>query len=364
MALQNAKKHIKIIGVVVIAVLVVSIAAGITLTTQPKTSENTSNNAVISYAGGTCEAPVYVAYEKGFFKDEGLNVTLIKAGFEQLKISLDSGAIDATQANFAWFKPIEQGLNIKLTAGIHTGCISLVTPSTSGIKTIADLKGKAVGVDSIGGGPQIALSAKLRELGIDPTTEIQWKAYPSPQLDEAINKGEIVAYMTWDPFPSKAVLEKGYINLFDIGRDAPFNTSYCCFVGVNGNVVKNDPEKAAAITRAILKAAQWVGEHPEEAAQIEIDRGYVGGDVNLNAQLLASYDWQPSISQAKDNIRYFITEQKAQGILDSGTNVDDLYNRVFAQVVPDSEFEGAPAAEITAPSTEPMPDCCAGEGGS
>ncbi|HSV49488.1 MAG TPA: ABC transporter substrate-binding protein [Candidatus Acidoferrales bacterium] len=357
------KNQYKIIGIVILAILVISIAAGITLVTQPQTNNTGLKTAVISYAGGTCEAPVFIAYEKGFFKDEGLNVTLIQAGFEQLKISLDSGAIDATQANFAWFKPIEQGFNIKLAAGIHTGCISLVTPNNSGIHSIADLKGKAVGVDSIGGGPQIALSAKLRELGINPTTEIQWKAYPSPQLDEAINKGEIVAYMTWDPFPSKAVSEKGYINLFDIGKDAPFNTSYCCFVGINGNVVQNDPEKAAAITRAILKAAQWVGEHPEEAAQISIDKGYVGGNTNLNARLLASYDWEPSISKAKDNIRYFITEQKAQGILDSTTNVEDLYNRVFAQVVPDSEFVAAPAAEISAPhetttNSTSQGDCC------
>lgn len=352
----------KIIGIVIVAVLAVSLAAGIALNTKPPTSESGLKKAVVSYAGGTCEAPVYIAYEKGFFRDEGLDVTLVKAGFEQLKISLDTGEIDATQANFAWFKPIEQNLNIKLTAGIHTGCISLVTPGDSGIKTIADLKGKAVGVDSIGGGPQIALSAKLRELGINPITEIEWKAYPSAQLDEAINKGEIVAYMTWDPFPSKAVSEKGYINLYDIGKDAPLNTSYCCFVGINGKVVEENPEKAAAITRAILKAAEWVGEHPQEAAQIELDKEYVGGNVDLNSHLLASYSWEPSISQAKENIRYFITEQKAQGILDSSTSVDDLYNRVFAQVIPDSEFATtAPAAEVTAPSTEPMPT---GEGGS
>jgi NitT/TauT family transport system substrate-binding protein len=320
--------QIKIIGIVVVMVLVVSFAAGIILNTQQA-------KTVISYAGGTCKAPIYVAYQKGFFKDEGLDVDLVQAGFDQLKLSLDSGDIDATQANFAWFKPIEQGLNIKLTAGIHTGCISLVTPSNSGIQTIADLKGKAVGVDSIGGGPQIALSAKLREVGINPTTEVEWKAYPGPQLDEAINKGEIVAYMTWDPFPAQALEEKGYISLLDIGIDEPFNSSYCCFIGINGKVVEQDPAKAAAITRAIVRAAEWVGEHPQEAAQIAVDNHYIGGNVDLNARLLASYDWQPSISQAKDNVQYWISEQKAQGILESSTSVDDLYNRAFAEVIAD-----------------------------
>jgi NitT/TauT family transport system substrate-binding protein len=253
---------------------------------------------------------------------------------------LDSGQIDAAQANYAWFRPIEQGLHLKLTGGLHTGCVSLVTPGDSNIKTIADLKGKAVGVDAIGGAPQIALTAKLKEIGINPTTEIQWKAYPGAQLDDAIDKGEIVAYITWDPFPSIAVAEKGYTRLLDLGTDPTFSHTYCCFLGINTEVVEQDPEKAAAITRAILKAAQWVGEHPQEAAQIEIEKGYIGGDFELNTRLLGSYDWEPSITKAKDSIRYFITEQKAQGILDSTTNVDELYNRAFAQVVPDSEFGG------------------------
>lgn len=355
---MKRKRWHKLAGLVLSIGVLLSIAAGCSSSgsENPSTAPDTSGTSdvsnassapsetnqlkkvVISYAGGTCEAPVYVAYHKGFFEEEGLDVELIQAGFDQLKLSLDSGDIDATQANFAWFKPIEQGLNIKLTAGIHTGCIKAVTPADSGIKSIADLKGKAIGVDSIGGGPQIALSAKLREAGINPTTEVEWKAYPGPQLDEAINKGEIAAYMTWDPFPTQAHDHNNYNYLLDIGADDPFKNNYCCFVGVSGKVVKEDPEKAAAITRALLKAAEWVGENPEEAAQIEIDNKYVGGDVKLNSSLLASYNWEPSIQQAKDNIHYFIEEQKTQGILESGTSEEDLYNRVFAEVIP--EYNG------------------------
>jgi NitT/TauT family transport system substrate-binding protein len=97
-------------------------------------------------------APTFVAFQKGFFKAEGLDVELVQMAFDQLKQGLTTGKVDAAQANFAWFKPIEQGMNIKLVAGIHTGCIKAVTPSDSGIKTIADLKGKTIGVDAIGAG--------------------------------------------------------------------------------------------------------------------------------------------------------------------------------------------------------------------
>lgn len=137
---------------------------------------------VVSYAGGTCEAPIYVAYHNGFFKDEGLDVELIQADFEQLKTGVASGKIDASIGNFSWFKPIEQGLKVKLTGGVHAGCIQAVAPPNSGITKVADLKGKTIGVEAIGGGPMITLSIELKKLGIDPKTDVQWKAYPPPQL--------------------------------------------------------------------------------------------------------------------------------------------------------------------------------------
>ncbi|HCF49309.1 MAG TPA: ABC transporter substrate-binding protein [Syntrophomonas sp.] len=334
---MKRKKLAKILGLILAIGLLSGLLAGCSKSETPAPAQDTAvkKKAVIAYAGGTCEAPTFVAYHKGFFEEEGLEVELVQAGFEQLKLGLTAGNIDAAQANFAWFKPIEQGLNIKLTAGIHTGCIKAVTPADSGIKNITDLKGKTIGVDAIGGGPMIALSTKLRENGINPTTEVEWKAYPGPQLDEAIKKNEIQAYMTWDPFPTQAHDHNNHIYLLDIGADDPFKDNYCCFVGVNGDLVSKDPEKAAAITRALLKAAEWVQSNPQEAAQISLDNKYVGGDVELNAKLLGSYNWNPSIKQAQDNIKFYIKELKTQGILEAGTSEADLYKTVFAEVIPD-----------------------------
>lgn len=338
------RKWIKILGLAIAISLFASLLASCT-TSGNKTVSSKANisstieykfgKAVIAYAGGTCEAPTFVALHKGFFKEEGLDVELLQAGFDQLKQGLTSGKIDAAQANFAWFKPIEQGMNIKLTAGIHIGCIKAVTPANSGIKTIKDLKGKTIGVDAIGGGPMIALSIKLRESGLNPKTDVQWKAYPGPQLDEAIKKNEIQAYMTWDPFPQMATDNSNYTKLLDIGTDEPFKNEYCCFVGVNGDLVKNNPQKSAAITRALLKAADWVGKNPREAAQIEADNKYVGGDVELNTKLLGSYQWTPSIKQAQDNIKFYIKELKTQGILEATTKEEDLYKTIFGEVIPD-----------------------------
>ena len=297
------------------------------------TDADGKKKVTIAYAGGTCEAPVFVAYHKGFFEDEGLSVELVQAGFDELKQGLATGKVDAALANLAWFKPIEQGMSLKLTAGIHTGCIKAVVPPDSDIKTFADLKGKTVGVDAIGGGPQIALSAKLREEGIDPNTDVTWVAYNGNLLDEAIKKGEIQAYMTWDPFPTKAHDNEDYRFLLDIGADAPFNDKYCCFVGVSSGLVENDPETAGKITKALMKSSEWVQENPVEAAKISLDNNYVGGDLDLNSQLLSEYGWTPSVEKAQENIKWYISELKEQGILEKSTEEDTLYGITFVDVI-------------------------------
>jgi NitT/TauT family transport system substrate-binding protein len=324
---------------VILLLFVLTVALQLTDCSKKSVGTTTTSSgkitAVISYAGGTCEAPTFVALHKGFFEEEGLEVELIQTGFDQLKLGLDTGTIDAALSNIAWFKPIEQGLQIKLTAGVHTGCIAAVVPPNSGIKGIADLKGKTIGVDAIGGGPQIALSAKLREFGIDPVNDVYWVAYPGPQLDEAINKGEIQAYMTWDPFPAQAHSDHNFNYILDMGTDEPFKNRYCCFVGVSAKLAAENPDKAARITRALLKAAEWVGQNPNEAALISIENKYIGGSVDLNTKLLGSYGWLPSVQQAKENIQWYISELKAQGILEKTTNENSLYGITFAEVIPD-----------------------------
>jgi len=42
----------------------------------------------------------------------------------------------------------------------------------------------------------------------------------------------------------------------------------------------------------------------------------------MNAAMLASYTWNPGVLQAENNIKWYISELKAQGILDASTNED------------------------------------------
>ena len=47
---------------------------------------------------------------------------------------------------FSWLEPIYNGLNARLTAGLHAGCLRLVVGKDSQYHRLADLKGTTIGV--------------------------------------------------------------------------------------------------------------------------------------------------------------------------------------------------------------------------
>src|SRR4029077_6984189 len=104
-----------------------------------------SNKVRVGYIGLTCEAPIYAAYEKGFFKEEGLEPELVKCNWATYKDALALGSYDITHHLVMYFlKPIEQGLDVRFLAGIHRGCLRVQAGVKTNIHTIQDLKGKRI----------------------------------------------------------------------------------------------------------------------------------------------------------------------------------------------------------------------------
>src|ERR1043166_5316183 len=157
-------------------------------------SAGDSNKIRVGYIGLTCEAPIFTAVEKGFFKEEGLDVSLVKCEWANYKDVLALGGYDITHPLVMYFlKPIEQGLDVKFTGGIHRGCLRVQAGTKTSIRTVQDLKGKRIGVPGMGTPPFIFANRVLGANGIDPSKETTWLVFPAGELGLALDKGEVDA---------------------------------------------------------------------------------------------------------------------------------------------------------------------------
>src|SRR6187402_2020714 len=138
------------------------------------------NKIRVGYIGITCEAPIFSAVENGFFKEEGLDVELVKCEWSKYKDVLALGGFDITHHLIMYFlKPIEQGLEVRFTGGVHHGCLRVQAGTKTNIHKVSDLRGKRIGVPGMGTPPFIFANRVLGANGIDPKKDVEWLVFPA-----------------------------------------------------------------------------------------------------------------------------------------------------------------------------------------
>lgn len=285
---------------------------------------------VFAVAGGACEAPIYAAKEKGIFAKHGLDVELKTFGFDELKTGLATGKVNAVVGNLEWVKPVEEGIDIKFVQGIHRGCIRGVAKKGLNIKSPADLKGHVVGTNGIADYPDVLAQSSIAAAGLDPQKDVKLKAYPGAELPLALKKGEIDAFIMWDPIPTQYLAENpGSTVWFDNMVTEPFNQGYCCMLSVSGGWAAENPEVVKALSDAVSEGTEYVGLHPQEVAKIEVEKKYVAGDEAQIAERLASYGWEPSVERGKESTKILIGDLAKLGLLNDETDPAKLIEQIY-----------------------------------
>ncbi len=317
------------------ALLVLAAAGGFALLPSGcNTSSNTPGGrpkVKVVYIGLTCEAPIFVAQEKGFFEEEGLDVELVKTDWNGLRTGLDMGRFDANHTLIMYvLQAIEQGLNLKITGGVHKGCLRLQAGAKTDIQKVADLRGKRIGVPNHRGSPPYMFSCRvLTANGMDPQKDVQWVEMQPDVLAKALENGQIDAVATSDPLGTILVGSKQVRTIADQALDQPFADEYCCATVVSGEFAQRDPAAAAKVTRAMLKAARWVEENPTAAATLSVEKKYIASSVELNALALTQLKYRPGVSTCKTSVLQAARDMKAAGLLDPATDPTAMAKRAW-----------------------------------
>lgn len=342
-------------------------------------SDSSITHLRFAYHGNLCGAPIYMAIENGYFADENIELEQVTVDAAHVGEAIGADQVDVGMELLGkMLQPIENGLPIKFTTGVHTGCQKLLVPGNSDIKTVADLKGKNIGVPGLADAGTLITKRSLNAEGIDisdGSSEVTFTVFSRNDLAQALQNKAVDAIVLGDPQAAVAQDQYGLTALIDTATDPEYKDEYCCAAFVTSKLAEKNPKAAAAFTRAVQKASQWVQENPDETAKIITEKEYISGDVDFCAQILKTYNYKPSVQGGYDALKQNAEELTQIGVLKDGTDAtkfaDNAY--IFFDDVPDAPESDASTDTATkstkassasfqpAAAAEAEDDCCGGK---
>ncbi|HEY7165363.1 MAG TPA: ABC transporter substrate-binding protein, partial [Candidatus Binatia bacterium] len=220
-------------------------------------------------------APLWIARDQGFFKKYGTEVDLVLIRSGPLQVaSLAAGDSDVGYSGASTvLGAAANGADLKILASF-TNKITYDLVARPGIKTPADLRGKRVGVQAIGGTVWMGAMLGLEHLGLEPSRDRINIMVIGDQavLTQGLVAGVIDATVL-DGVYSRALQAKGFPILAEFGKNnIPFGSS--------GIVVRQaylDRQSAAleSIIKALIEADAFIHAPDRKSAIVNTLRGYL-----------------------------------------------------------------------------------------
>jgi len=263
-----------------------------------------------------CIAPQYVVSD--LLSAEGItNVVYVQSdgGVEQAK-AVANGDLDFTlHFSGPLLLQIDRGLRTTILAGIHVGCFELF--AKEGIRSVADLKGRTVGIQALETSQHIFLSAMATLVGLNPTKDIEWVTSASVKPIELFAEGKIDAFLGFPPEPQRLRAQNiGHV-IVNSAQDRPWSQYFCCMLAGNREFVRKNPMATKRVVRAMLRATDLCVSEPALVAQRMVDRGFTARH-DYAVQTLADVpynrwrDYDP-----EDTIRFYALRLREAGMLKS-----------------------------------------------
>ena len=269
----------------------------------------------------------------------GMKLEVTDMEFDSLIPALQSDTVDVALAGMT-VTPDRQE-NVDFSDSYAKGVQVIIVKDGSDIASPEDLEGKNIGVPGLADAGTLITKRSLNAEDIDisdGSSEVTFTVFSRNDLAQALQNKAVDAIVLGDPQAAVAQDQYGLTALIDTATDPTYKDEYCCDAFVTSKLAEENPEAAAAFTRAVQKGAQWVEEHPEETAKIIVDKKYTAGDADLLAAILETYNYKPSVQGGYDALKLGAEQLTEIGILKEGTDAtkfaDNAY--IFFDDVPDA----------------------------
>jgi NitT/TauT family transport system substrate-binding protein len=221
------------------------------------------------------EAGLYIAQDEGLFAAQGLHVTIqsIVSSADATK-GQNSGKYDITAGNAVSYiqDQVSHRSDLEIVAEgslMQADNQALYTLPTSPIKTIADLRGRTIGVNVTNNIGTLLISSVLEEHGL-PAGKVKFVAMPFPQMGQALQRGAIDAAWLPEPFGSADAEIMGLTELCDLDQGATAGFPVGWYV-VTKTWAKKYPRTLDAFLTA-LRQGQQVADNSRTAVEQAMEK--------------------------------------------------------------------------------------------
>ncbi|MBL8383754.1 MAG: ABC transporter substrate-binding protein [Burkholderiales bacterium] len=303
----------------------------------------------IGFIAITCAAPLIMADPLGFYRKQGLNVSLNKtAGWALIRDKMVNKEHDASH----FLSPMPLAMSM--------GLGSNATPMR--VATIQNINGQAITLHvkhkdrrdpKTWKGMRFAVPFEysmhnfllryyVAEHGLNPDTDIQIRVTPPPEMVANLRAGNIDGFLGPDPFNQRAVFDEvGFIHI--LSKEL-WDGHPCCAFGLSEEFIKQNPNTYAALFRAVLTAAAMARDPKNRSlvAKVIAPTAYLNQPETVIEQVLtgkfadglggvknvpdrADFDPVPWQSMAV----WIMSQMKRWGYIKGEVNYKDIAERVF-----------------------------------
>jgi len=223
----------------------------------------------------TCASPLIMADPLGFYKKEGLNVTMMKtAGWALIRDKTMNREYDAAQMLAPMPLAISMGVgsnamptNVMTIQNVNGQAIILANKHKNN-RDPKNWKGFKFAIPFEFSIHNLLLRYYLAEHGINPDTDVQLRVVAPPEMVANLRAGNIDGFLGPDPVNQRAVYDElGFIHI--LSRDI-WDGHPCCSFSIPTDFIKQNPNTFAALYRAILKSAAMARDPKNRSIMAEV----------------------------------------------------------------------------------------------
>ena len=208
-----------------------------------------------------------VALKRGMFRDEGLDLELIRMNANVSITALATGDIDYTMVFSSVVRGALRGMPMKVVASYMDSSTHLLIARPE-YKTIRDLKGKTLAVSNYGATSDVAARMMMKHGGVDPEKELKIIQLGAERGRYAALKEGIVDVAVLSPPTDTDAQRNGFrvLSRFHELFKLPFTG-----IGTNLKKLKEKPDEVKRMVRAMLKANRYIRANREGTIQTMMD---------------------------------------------------------------------------------------------